>query len=244
MDDQMRTLLEKLKDHMDMQTITITNAVTKNIMEVMDEKLKPLQEENKNLKAEIQKLQGKINSLEIDKKRNNIIVFGMNESTQSTPIDSVRSILQEKLNLTLEKHEIIKAHRLGPKNEKPRPILVSLTTSWRKKEIMKYKNKLPKGIYLSEDFSKETLAKRKELMPKLQEARKNGQIAFLKGDKLIVKESQDQARDNRKRMASSSPPATTSETTSKVAMKKVNRINAFDRLYRERSQSLTEISKK
>lgn len=138
MDDQMRTLLEKLKDHMDMQTITITNAVTKNIMEVMDEKLKPLQEENKNLKAEIQKLQGKINSLEIDKKRNNIIVFGMNESTQSTPIDSVRSILQEKLNLTLEKHEIIKAHRLGPKNEKPRPILVSLTTSWRKKEIMKH----------------------------------------------------------------------------------------------------------
>lgn len=245
MDDQMEILFAKLKDHMDKQTIAITNAVSKNILEIMDEKLKPLKEENENLKTEVQHLQEKIKTLELEKKRNNIVIFGLEENTEYKPIDSARLIIEEKLNVKLEKHEIIKAHRLGFKKDKAkaRPILVSLTTNWRKNEIMKNKNKLPKGISISEDFSKETLAKRKELMPKLQEERKNGRLAYLKEDKLIVRDAREQSRDKRKREASSSPQDETSEAKHKVVPKKLNKTNAFERLYRGRSQSLTEINK-
>ncbi|XP_045761900.1 uncharacterized protein LOC123865096 [Maniola jurtina] len=247
MEGQMVLLLEKLKDQMDQQTVTITNAVTKNILELIDEKIKPLRQENENLKMEIHQLRDKVKSMEIEKKRNNLVIFGLEESPETKPIDSVRVVFKENLEITLEKHEIIKAHRLGLWKGKARPILVSLTTNWRKNEIMKNKKKLPKGISINEDFSKETLAKRKELIPKLQEERKKGRIAYIKEDKLIVKEAKDQSRDKRKRESSSSPSPSASATESEIVKaapkKKLNKINAFEKMYRPRSQSLSEQNK-
>ncbi|KAI8428176.1 hypothetical protein MSG28_002412 [Choristoneura fumiferana] len=52
---------------------------------------------------------------------------------------------------------------------------------------MKKKKDLKK-IYVTEDYPKDVLAKRKALQAELVEERKKGKIAFLKYDKLVVKE--------------------------------------------------------
>ncbi|OWR52873.1 hypothetical protein KGM_200532 [Danaus plexippus plexippus] len=59
--------------------LTTTNA--EKIMLSIDEKIKPLIEENKNVKMEIEGLNNKINTLEdLNKKKNNIIIHNFKET--------------------------------------------------------------------------------------------------------------------------------------------------------------------
>lgn len=91
----------------------------------------------------------------------------------------------------MEEYDINKIYRLGKRkreNNKPRPVLCSFISNWKKTEIIKSKKNL-KSIYIAEDYSKDVLKKRKELQAKLIEERQKGNIAYLKYDKLIVKEN-------------------------------------------------------
>lgn len=101
---------------------------------------------------------------------------------------------------------------------------------------MRNKKKLPKNIYVKEDFSKEILEKRKVLIPQLKE----GRIAYIKYDKLVVEGEASGMRDKRKRDQSASPK-TTNDTENTPA--KINKINAFERMYRNRAHSTSYISK-
>ena len=46
----------------------------------------------------------------------------------------------------------------------------------------------PVGLYVNEVLAKETIDKREEQRPKLEEAKRNGKIAYFVLDKLIVKD--------------------------------------------------------
>lgn len=70
---------------------------------------------------------------------------------------------------------------------KPRPILVSFTNIWKRDEIIRNKQRFS-NIYVSEDFTKEVLEKRKLLQVQLKEERSKGNIAYLKYDKLVIKQ--------------------------------------------------------
>lgn len=106
----------------------------------------------------------------------------------------------------MNSQEISNVFRLGRQTEnKNRPVLVSITTQWKKHLILKNKANLPSGINVKEDFSKETLEKRKQLQPQVEEEKKKGNIAYIKFDKLIVIKPKDNAREKRKRETSSSP---------------------------------------
>ncbi|GBP11665.1 hypothetical protein EVAR_77788_1 [Eumeta japonica] len=99
-----------------------------------------------------------------------------------------------------------------------------------------------KNIYVTEDFPKEVLAKRKALQEKLKEEMKKGKIVFLKYDKLVVKENES-TKEKRKRETSSSPHSSDLQLKNQQTSMpfKVNRTNAFD-LMRNRSNSLSNIS--
>ena len=59
----------------------------------------------------------------------------------------------------------------------------------RKEQILKATRRIkPVGLYVNEDLAKETLDKREEQRPKLEEAKRNGKIAYFVLDKLIVKD--------------------------------------------------------
>lgn len=156
----MEILLQRIKEQMNIQTEEITESVTKNVSANIDQKLNKVLEENKNLQLEVKLLQDKIKFMVSERRRNNLLFFGVNEVQQESMIERVKSIIETETKSKIELHEINKAYRLGVKGTKTRPILVSFTTTWRRNEVLKNKNKCDSGIYFKEDFTKETLEKR------------------------------------------------------------------------------------
>ncbi|KAJ0171949.1 hypothetical protein K1T71_012712 [Dendrolimus kikuchii] len=240
MDEQFQLLFNKMKVEMQNQTIELT----KTILDKMEEKLKPVLEENQIMKHKVEKLEKKVELLEREKKSNNIIIHGLAENEQTTLdlIKCIKKCFLDELGITIENYEINKIYRIGlrNKNEKPRPTLLSLVSGWKKTEIMRNKKKL-KELYITEDYSKETLEIRKSLQPKLLEERQKGNLAYIKYDKLIVKEN-SRALDKRKREKSTSPQVELQPRKQQTLnSSKNNRINAFD-MMRGRSHSLSTIS--
>lgn len=250
MDDQSQLLLEKIQERMDKQTKIITENVTRNIMQQMGEKIKLLEEKNQQLQSEVSELKEKLKGFEIQKKKNNLLFFGIKEESkeESNIVEYMKEKINNYLSLDIQAYEIDKAYRIGQKTSNGvRPILVSFTSNWRRNIIYKNKNKLPKGIYIKEDFTKETLEIRKSLQPKLEEERNKGNIAYLRGEKLIVKKPTDIHREKRKRESSFSPDQASkisSELPSSEAPKKIAAKNAFEFMSRPRSNSAKEKTNK
>lgn len=94
-------------------------------------------------------------------------------------------------------------------------------------------------MYITEDYSKEVLEKRKALQAQLKEEWEKGNTAYLKYDKLIVKEN-NTSQEKRKRENSTSPPSSDNKPKKQQALSsiKTNRSNAFD-IMRTRSNSFS-----
>ncbi|XP_052739861.1 uncharacterized protein LOC128199165 [Bicyclus anynana] len=252
MEGQFQILFDSMKIEMQTlmqtQTVELKESITNSIMDKMEEKLIPLVEENKELKLKIGKLENEIEFLKRGEKKNNVIVFGLEEKETSAYelIQELKKNLKQDLNINLEHYEINKIHRIGTKNEesnKSRPVLCSFVNNWKKNEILKNRKNL-KTINISEDYSKEVLEKRRKLKAELFEERKNGKIAYLKYDKLIVKENKN-SQDKRKRESSASPSSYNTQTKKyqTVSSIKSNRTNAFD-VMRSRSNSFSNVTTK
>ncbi|CAH2208500.1 jg27158 [Pararge aegeria aegeria] len=85
------------------------------------------------------------------------------------------------------KEEIDIAKRIGKENHKCRPIIISLTTTWKKMEIKKNKKALDNfPIYIKEDFPPKVIQKRIELQQQLKIEREQGKKVALRYDKIIT----------------------------------------------------------
>ncbi|GBP25975.1 hypothetical protein EVAR_84534_1 [Eumeta japonica] len=205
----------------------------------MEEKLIPIIEENKILKANVEKLQNEIAYLKKEKRSNNIVIFGLKEgeSSASELILKVREVFQIDLQIHIGDSDVNNIYRIGKaiKTNNPRPILLSFTSNLKKSEIMT-KRKALKEIYITEDYPKEVLEIRKTLQPKLIEERNKGNLAYIKYNKLVVKESNPK-KDKRKRETSTSPQPNI-QPRKQQTLTATNRKNAFD-VIRARSSSLS-----
>ena len=204
----MELLLDKLDEKFKNQTELITHSVTKSVMEALDEKMKTIMEENTKLKNKISELELKLKRSEIDKRKNNLVFFGINENIkfETELVDFIKEIIVS-MEVNMDSQEISKVYRIGQKTEnKNRPVVATITTQWKKHLILKNKHNLPQGINIKEDYPKEILDKRKQLQPQVEEEIKKGNIAYIKYDKLIVKRPKEN-REKRKRETSDSPKA-------------------------------------
>ncbi|CAH3183335.1 unnamed protein product [Porites lobata] len=133
----------------------------------------------------------KFEYLENQSRRNNIRIDGILEE-ENESWDTTEEKVTEKLNLEEALH-IERAHRVGRvasgPRRRPRTIVCKLRDFKQKKQILKATRRTkPVGLYINEDLAKETLDKREEQRPKLEEAKRNGTIAYFVLDKLIVKD--------------------------------------------------------
>lgn len=255
----MEWFINIIDEKLNKQTIHITNSVTQNLTEMLDEKLRCIKEENNNLKVQISQLQQEIKFLKEEKRKNNLVFFGVEEvgKTESELIDYIKNAVI-KTGTHLESNEISNIYRIGKRtNNKNRPVVVSITTLWKKHIILKNKSKLPQGIYIKEDYSKEMLEKRKQLRLQVDDEKKKGNVAFIKHNKLIVKKK-DNIPEKRKREESASPNSSNQNqkknttitthrqtaTSSKPPGKDSTRPNLLSYIERGRSASLSEIPKK
>ena len=240
MEEQFQLLFEKMKLEMEVQSNTI--------MAKIDEKLVPLVEENRNLRTKVEKFEKELEYLKRGQRENNIIIFGL-EETETCTLDLIQNLnehFKQDLKINLKSFELNKIHRIGhkkPGDNKPRPIVCSFINNWKKCEIIKKKKNLKK-IYITEDYSKEVLQKRKQLQSDLMEERNKGNFAYLKCDRLIVKQNTNH-QEKRKRDSSVSPNAGNIQPKKQQSrfptMSK--RADAFD-IMRARSNSLTNLAPK
>ena len=231
--------MENLQVFLDQMRIEMAKQ-TNDILSQIDEKLMPLTKEIADLKQENQTLKNKISNLENDKINNNLVIYELKEDEKS-PSDLLVLIIKKIktcLNIEIEERDINNIYRIGKKNNesnKTRPILMKLVNNWKKNEILRNKKKF-KDIYVSEEYTKEVLIKRRQLLPKLQEERSKGNFAILKQDRLVIKEG-NSFLEKRKRAESTSPEISI-QPRKQYATSKANRINAFD-VMRVRSNSLS-----
>ena len=111
-----------------------------------------------------------------------------------------------RTNLKITEVNIDHAHRVGKPRPQfchvegskiksdPRPIIVRFQ-QWKEKErVVKAARQIrPMGLKFFEDFSQRTLQRRKERIPDLIKARKQGKKAFLVRDRVIEYEDSDAA---------------------------------------------------
>ncbi|KAF9799075.1 hypothetical protein SFRURICE_008585 [Spodoptera frugiperda] len=144
MEKSIEMLWSKLDDRLKEQTATITTAVTQNIMEAIDEKLKNLSEENTILKTKISTLEQKLANNEREKRKQNLVFFGVQEQEKSELelVDYIKEIVIET-GTQLESHEITKVHR---------------------KQLTEVKNGNKKEKYTLSDTTKQLIEERKNLL--------------------------------------------------------------------------------
>lgn len=181
--------------------------------------MKTITEENTKLKNKISELEFKLQRAEIEKRKNNLVFFGINENIklEMELVDYIKEIIVN-MGVHMDSQEISKVYRIGQKTDnKNRPVIVTITTQWKKHLILKNKPDLPQGVNIKEDYPKEILDKRKQLQPQVEEEIKKGNIAYIKYDKLIVKKPKEN-REKRKRETSDSPKAPLEKKTNKKAI--------------------------
>ena len=142
--------------------------------------------------------------LEAQSRRSNLIFEGIREeSADESWAESekkVKDLLEQKLGLSRD-IELERVHRIARKEDaagpirgspKPRAIIAKFIRFKDRSEVMANAKKL-KGtnIYINEDFIDSVRKRRKELLPAMFEARKQGKIAFLRYDKLVTYDKKD-----------------------------------------------------
>ncbi|XP_035660128.1 protein unc-13 homolog C-like [Branchiostoma floridae] len=173
------------------------------------QKVEDIETEITLLKKDITANDTKVDNLENQSRRNNILIDVVPDTKDETwdqCEQKVRDLLKEKLKLDPKQIEIERAHRNGRFQDggRPRPIVAKLLRFKDKDTIIK-RAKYLKGstIYMSEDFSEKVRQKRKELIPEMKAARERGNIAYLKFDILIVHPPGEGGADRRRTRADS-----------------------------------------
>lgn len=155
------------------------------------EELKKTKQENIQLRERVEKQEGKIESLEREIRKKNLVLRGVEENEREGSGETVDKVAQvvKAMGVGMEvQQDIDEVRRIGkPRDGVIRPILLKLTTINKKWEILGQSKKLRgTDIWVDEDYTKEVIEERKILYPQVKMARENGHRAFIKHNKLII----------------------------------------------------------
>lgn len=145
-----------------------------------------------NIQSSLNNLSSKMDYLENQTRRNNLLIDGIPDAKTETWHESeskVKKLISEHLKMDPTLIELERAHRTGKfeAEGRPRSVVVKLLRFKDKEEILKRaKNLRGTKLYINEDYSEKVRLRRKELLPQLREARNQGNIAYLKYDQLVV----------------------------------------------------------
>lgn len=148
-------------------------------------------EEKKIDRREIQILQTRLSEAEDRARRKNLRIGGVFEEEEESWNDCEEKVLKifEK-KLKLPGIEIERAHRTGGKKRDKARMIVLKLKSWKDKERILKEAKRLKGtnIFISEDYSKETMEIRSELWKKVKKHREDGKYAVINYKSLVVRD--------------------------------------------------------
>lgn len=163
----------------------------KEMRESVEEKIDGVKVNITNMELKLENQDKRIGLIEREKRKRNVIVYGIEEQVDEKWSDlkvKVVGFLNNKLNIITNMNEIDDFFRMGKKcPNKSRPIMLKLTTYWKKLEIIRSTGRL-KGtkIFLDHDLSIEEINEKKKLIPTMLNFRKSGQHAVMRGSQLYV----------------------------------------------------------
>ena len=144
------------------------------------------------MRFDSQPINVRLDDLEDRSRRNNLRFEGISESYRENweqTADHVGRLVREKLGVEGDV-AIQRAHRVGdPNSGRPRTIIANFLRFRDRQEILRNRHKLKNtDIYVNEDLCSASLAKRRQQLPELQRARREGKTAFFVHTKLVIKE--------------------------------------------------------
>ena len=209
--EKVRELFENMFKQQEVNILKILAANTQLFtgqMKAMDNKIDDLknslqfsQNETKNEikilkeqhRSEINELKDKIREIEDRSRRNNIRVEGLKESVNEdwlTTKDKLHDMFKKQLGIK-EKITIERAHRGGGQRQggKPRAIIAKILNFEDKELILTNARKLKgTGVFIHEDFSRETVVIRQKLWEEVKQLREKGKYAVLKYDRIFTRD--------------------------------------------------------
>lgn len=148
-------------------------------IEELKNKVKTLEEENLSLKIRLE---------EVDrtKRKNNILLFGLERQAKEVSIEFVTEKIQNLLDIRLKEADVNNAYYLG--NLENSPLKVELVSFLKKKLILENCKKL-KGsdIYISNDLTEKQREEFKRLRQHLSVVKRNsGNHCYIRSNKLYI----------------------------------------------------------
>ncbi|XP_026681000.1 uncharacterized protein LOC113468366 isoform X2 [Diaphorina citri] len=168
------------------------NVEQQETRKLIEERFSTEQAEKIKINEKLDKQDSRINKLEKEARKRNVIIYGMNEGPHESFMDlksKINWIFNVKMELNIRGEEIDEFFRLGKKNEEKRnkPIIVKMISSWRKSEIMMSKRKLiGTKIFIENDLSEEEILEKRNMIAEMKNLKAKGHEAYIKGKSLVV----------------------------------------------------------
>lgn len=213
---QMKTELDSKLSSMESRLSEMEEKISTKIITNINQKFDDLHTNLHELRSRLENQEKRLYYLEKSNIERNLIFFGVheNEKSYSDIQNTILQIINKEMKVPIQAFEIQSIKRFGKKGSKPRPVSVALTTLGMKIIILKNKKRLEgSGIYIDHEFPAPILEKRKTLKLQMKKEVEKGNTAYLKYDKLIIKEKSVDST-HKKRQLSLSPIQTTSSTAS------------------------------
>jgi exonuclease III len=120
--------------------------------------------------------------------RDNLLFHNLPEEKDENCEQKVLTFIKEKLNIEGQEVRLQRAHRIGPFNpSKTRPIVAKFSDYPVREDVRRAaKNLKGTNFGISEQYPKEVVEKRRQLVPIMVQARKDGKEAYLRVDKLYI----------------------------------------------------------
>jgi len=136
----------------------------------------------------VNELKNEIQDLKCRSMRDNLLFHNLPEEKEENCEQKVLKFIKEKLNIEEREVRLQRAHRIGPFNpSKTRPIVAKFSDYPVRENVRRAARKLKGTNFgISEQYPKEVVEKRRQLVPIMLQARKDGKEAYLNVDKLYI----------------------------------------------------------
>uniref|UniRef100_A0A8D8Z678 Uncharacterized protein n=1 Tax=Cacopsylla melanoneura TaxID=428564 RepID=A0A8D8Z678_9HEMI len=151
------------------------NEEQKETRKLIEETFKNEQIEKGKINEKLEKQDNRINKLENEARKKNVIVYGIKEENNENFNDlkeKLNWLLNQKMELGIRQEEIDDFFRLGKKTDtkRNRPIIIKMISNWRKTEIMMNKKKLSgTKIFIEKDMNEEEIFEKRKMVAEMKE---------------------------------------------------------------------------
>lgn len=240
--EEVRKVVMAISQDIKQQNIEMTRIITETVNKIIDEKLTMFQKQHKEIKEKINEQDKRLDLLEREVRKYNLLIFGVEETeTNYKELEvNITNIINETMKIKCDPLLFKCLRRLGKKGDKIRPIIMTFNSMGTKIEIMKSKNNLAHtNYYIKEDYPPKILAKRRELREEIIKLRNEGKHAVIKYDKIIILEDTQKSTPKNKRKLSESPENVVNERkdskqSTKKAPKRKNNNNLSSFIIRQK----------